>query len=159
MKLEGTCHCGKVTFTVNSRTPYPYRVCYCVRCRKTAGVGPHIMGEAETLNVSGEEHVGVYVTHSNPQTPGGAPAELRLSFCKECGCHLFIHAPAWGGKVYPWATAVDTPLPRAPETFHINLDQAAPWVEVPSGEAHRAFQDVPPESIEEWHRRHGLHED
>ncbi len=160
MKLEGSCHCGNVKFSLNSRTPYPYRVYYCVRCRKTAGVGPHIMGESETLEVTGEDHVGVYVTSSNPQ-PGQAqaPAELRMSFCRDCGCHLFLHAPVWAGKVYPWATAVDTELPRTPETFHINLDLAAPWVEVPSGTAHRSFDSVPPDSIEEWHRRHELYED
>ena len=82
-----------------------------------------------------------------------------MSFCRDCGCHLFLHAPVWAGKVYPWATAVDTELPRTPETFHINLDLAAPWVEVPSGTAHRSFDSVPPDSIEEWHRRHELYED
>jgi len=159
MKLEGSCHCGSVKFALVSRTPFPYRVCYCVRCRKTGGVGPHIMGEADTLRVEGQDHIGIYVTYSNPQAPGQAPAELRLSYCKDCGGHLFTHAPAWAGKVYPWATAIDTPLPKPPETFHINLNQAAPWAEVPQGENHRRFDAVPPESIEEWHRRHGLYEE
>lgn len=87
------------------------------------------MGEADTLTVMGQEHVGVYVTYSNPQAPGRPPAELRFSYCTDCGGHLFIHAPAWAGRVYSWATAIDTPLPKPPETLHINLHQAAPWVE------------------------------
>ena len=37
MQLAGSCFCGAVHFTVESRTPYPYRRCYCARCRKTAG--------------------------------------------------------------------------------------------------------------------------
>ena len=37
MQLAGSCFCGAVHFTVESRTPFPYRRCYCARCRKTAG--------------------------------------------------------------------------------------------------------------------------
>jgi hypothetical protein len=158
MKLEGSCHCGAVKFSLESRTPYPYRVCYCPRCRKTAGVGPHIMGEADSLTVVGQDRVGVYVTRSNPQAPGQAPVELRLSFCEICGTHLYLHAPSWPGKVYPWATAIDSPLPKPPETFHVFLGLAASWADVPDGPNHQHFDAAPPESMEEWHRRHGLFE-
>ena len=37
MKLEGSCHCGAVRFTVEAPHPYPYCLCYCSICRKTAG--------------------------------------------------------------------------------------------------------------------------
>ena len=36
MKLNGSCHCGAVKFSVESHTPYPYMRCYCSICRKTA---------------------------------------------------------------------------------------------------------------------------
>ena len=48
MKLEGSCHCGAVHFTVESHTPYPFLRCYCSICRKTAGGGGYainIMGD------------------------------------------------------------------------------------------------------------------
>ncbi len=54
MQLEGSCHCGKVRFRVQSHTPYPYMRCYCSICRKTQGGGGYainIMGEASTLRV------------------------------------------------------------------------------------------------------------
>jgi len=39
IRLESSCHCGAVRFTVESRHPYPVNLCYCSICRKTAGVG------------------------------------------------------------------------------------------------------------------------
>jgi hypothetical protein len=38
------------------------------------------------------------------------------------------------------------------------LDHKVLWVEVPSGEGHKHFPGYPDESIEAWHRRHGLWE-
>ena len=39
MRLKGSCHCGKVKFTVDSAEPVPFMRCYCSICRKTAGAG------------------------------------------------------------------------------------------------------------------------
>ena len=39
MRLDGSCHCGKVRFTVESAEPVPFMRCYCSICRKTAGAG------------------------------------------------------------------------------------------------------------------------
>src|SRR5919107_6355871 len=39
VELRGSCHCGAVSFRVDSPTPYPYLACYCSICRKTAGGG------------------------------------------------------------------------------------------------------------------------
>ena len=32
MRLEGSCRCGAVSFSVDSHTPYPYQRCYCSIC-------------------------------------------------------------------------------------------------------------------------------
>lgn len=37
MKLQGSCHCGAVKFTVATKTPQPFMHCYCSICRKTQG--------------------------------------------------------------------------------------------------------------------------
>ena len=39
MKLNGSCHCQAVRFTVDAASPCPYMRCYCSICRKTAGGG------------------------------------------------------------------------------------------------------------------------
>lgn len=160
MDLNGSCHCGKVSFSLKSHAPHPYRWCYCTRCLKTnGGLGgvASIMGEADTLVVEGKDHLIIYSTFSNPPGPGLAPVELRLHNCKECGSHLYIFSPSWAQWVYPAASAIDTDLPVPPEYFHINLGQKPGWVIVPDGPAHVHFDGVPAESIEDWHKRHGLY--
>ena len=58
--------------------------------------------------------------------------------------------------MHPHASAIDTPLPEAPERMHILLDSKANWVRVPRGANDRHAQHYPDESLEDWHRRHGL---
>ena len=160
MHLEGSCHCGKVGFALESHAPYPYRFCYCKRCLKThGGIGGvvSIMGETQTLKVDGEKHVVVYAAYSNPPGPGIPPVELMLHNCIHCGAHLYIYSPSWAQWVYPAASAIDTELPEPPEFFHINLAQKPEWVPLPDGPGHVHFDAVPGESIEEWHKRHGIY--
>lgn len=52
---------------------------------------------------------------------------------------------------------IDTSLPEPPETLHIMLRYKPGWVEVPEGKDHRHFDEYPDESLEAWHRRHGLY--
>ena len=117
MLLEGSCHCGAVRFSLNSRTPYPYMRCYCSICRKTAGGGGYainIMGEAATLRVEGEDQVSVYRVRRDD-----APSSTRRHFCGRCGSALWVSDPAWPDLVHPFASAIDTDLPRPPERVHI----------------------------------------
>ena len=85
VKLQGSCHCGAVRFSLVSHTPYPYNRCYCTICRKTAGGGGYainIMGEAATHRVEGEDQVNVYRVRRGGDTVAAAAgngAELRRS--------------------------------------------------------------------------------
>jgi hypothetical protein len=116
------------------------------------------MAEADTLSVSGEKymrsHHGMYhdeTTDVLKQSPG-----VRY-FCSECGSPLWAADPRWPQWIYPYASAVRTPLPLAPESVHIMLEFKASWVEVPTGNHHRHFDRYPDESILDWHRRHELY--
>ena len=56
MKYEGSCHCGKVHFSVESKAPYPFMRCYCSICRKTAGSGGYAINlgaRHDTLRIEG----------------------------------------------------------------------------------------------------------
>ena len=139
--------------------PVPYLYCYCSICRKTAGGSGsaiNLGARASTLDVEGREHLGVY--HA---TIRDADGHCRVSsgqrhFCRRCGSALWLFDPEWPDLVHPHASAIDTPLPLAPERMHIFLDSKANWVRVPSG-AHDSHVDTyPEESLEDWHRRHGL---
>ena len=160
MRLEGSCHCGAVHFRVESHTPYPFMRCYCSICRKTAGGGGYainIMGEAATLSVRGQKDVTVY--RARIKEPGAARRTLsdaRRHFCAKCGSALWVSDQRWSEWVYPFASAIDTPLPKPPEEIELMLDYAAPWVHVPSGPSHTHFAEYPEESIADWHKRRGL---
>jgi hypothetical protein len=161
LKLDGGCYCKAVTFSALSHAPYPYMRCYCSFCRQTSGSGGYginIMADADTLICTGEatlgSHHGMYhdaATDELIQSPG-----LRY-FCRDCGSPLWAADPRWPKWIYPYASAIRTPLQTPPETVHIMLDFRAPWVEVPKGENHRHFGRYPDESIVQWHQRHGLY--
>lgn len=163
MLLEGSCHCGAVRFSVESATPYPFMLCYCGICRKTAGSGGYAINlgaDASTLEIEGEESLSAYnaVLHDR----GGQDADrstARRNFCGLCGTALWLYEPSNPELVHPHASAVDTPLPKPPETVRIMLASSAPWAEIPAGEANeRHFDGYPDESLEQWHRRHGLYD-
>lgn len=162
MLLEGSCHCGKVRFAVESLTPYPFSRCYCSICRKLDGGGGYainIMAQAATLKVEGEEHITVYRSALNDR--GRYEADglgySRRSFCRHCGTMLWNRSPLYPDWIYPFASAIDTPLPTAPEHRHTMLDYKASWVEVPEGPTEQHFPRYPDQSIAEWHKARKLY--
>ena len=161
MRLEGSCHCGAVRFALRSQHPYPFNFCYCSICRKTAGGGGYAInlgGDYGTLEVEGREHVRVY--HAKMRGAGGAaksPAER--TFCAICASCLWLWDPRWPELVHPFASAIDSPLPPAPERTHLMLGSKASWVEPAIGPRDQQFEGYPDESIAEWHERLGLVDD
>ena len=160
MELVGSCHCGAVGFRVESHTPYPYMRCYCSICRKTQGGGGYainIMGEAATLRVRGARYVSIY--RARLAEPGATRKRLspaRRHFCQRCASALWIADPRWSEWVYPFASAIDTPLPKPPEDVELMLAYAPKWVEVPQGRGHTHFREYPEEGIADWHASRGL---
>ena len=157
MRLEGSCHCGAVRFHVDSPHPYPFNLCYCSVCRKTAGGGGYainLAGAADTLKVTGRPHVRVYRARiRNPEDETAQLSPAQRHFCGVCGSALWLWDPRWPELVYPFASAIDTPLPIPPERTHLMLDFKAPWVEPCIGPRDKLFARYPDESIAEWHER------
>jgi len=163
MLLQGSCHCGAVSYEVQSKHPYPFMLCYCSICRKTAGGGGYAINlgaDFHTLEVTGERHVGVYQAMIEDRKTGKMKkSSAHRSFCKKCGSALWIWSPDWPDLVHPHASAVDTPLPVPPERTHLLLDSKAPWVAVRADPQDKCFDSYPDESIAAWHRRLGLETD
>jgi len=163
MEIKGACYCGAVQFSASTSTPYPYMHCYCSFCRKTSGSGGYginIMAQADSLQVKGGDHLGFhYGFEHEPQTDRLIKNENRRYFCRHCGSPLWAADPRWAEWIYPFASAINTPLPAPPEQVHIMLDFVAPWVTLPTGKQHHHFKRYPDESILQWHQRHGLLEE
>ena len=154
MRLEGSCRCGAVSFTVDSHTPYPYQRCYCSICRKSAGGGGYainIMGIAGSLKVHGKRDLGVWNAPID-----GHKGSAERHYCKKCGCALWVSDDAWPELMHPFANVIDTELPRPPASVHLLLRDKASWVEPEVGPNDDCFDGYPELSIEEWHRRRGL---
>lgn len=148
MKLKGSCHCGAVRFSLVSETPYPYLYCYCSICRKTAGGGGYainIMGKADTFKKQGR-------TRIYRATRGGG----ERHFCPRCGSALWVWDKRWPEWLYPFASAIDSPLPAPRERQHILLDSKANWVPVPKGPRDKRCRGYPREAILDWHQTRGL---
>jgi hypothetical protein len=158
MRLEGGCRCGAVRFSLESHTPYPYQLCYCTICRKTQGGGGfaiNIMGDAATLDVKGREDLRVY----RAELHHGGRSETSTGqrhFCAQCGSALWLFDPTWPDLVHPFASAVDTDLPKPPSKVHMMLRYKASWVEPDIGPDDLTFEEYPEDSIEDWHRKRGL---
>ena len=157
MRLEGSCHCAAVRFTVEAPHPYPFNLCYCSICRKTAGGGGfaiNLGARADTLSVSGEEDVRRF--HAVLHDEGDRPSEGERAFCGRCGSALWLWDPRWPELLHPHASAINSALPAPPERTHLMLGSKAGWVEPCLGPDDKTFEGYPDESLAAWHERLGL---
>ncbi len=151
MLLKGSCHCQSVKFEVESPHPYPYNLCYCSICRKTAGGGGYainLSAKFDTLKIEGNQHTSVYHAIID-----GKETVADRVFCKHCASVLWVYDSSWPEQVYPFASAIDTELPIPPERTHLMLDSKASWVETEAKKHDKCFAQYPDESIAEWHER------
>lgn len=155
MRLDGSCHCGAVRFSVEAYAPVPYMRCYCSICRKTAGSGGfaiNLGAHADTLSVTAAEGaIGVYRALID-----GEQSPMERRFCTRCGTALWAWDPRWPSLLHPHAGAIDTPLPAPPEAAHILIGSKAEWVRVDAAAGEQCFDAYPDQSLADWHRARGL---
>ncbi len=160
MRLKGSCHCQAVKFKLSSKHPYPFNICYCSICRKTAGSAGsaiNLAGDFSSLTIEGAENLSVYQARQmNKKTKEVTLSPLKRHFCKICGSQLWCWDPRWPELVHPHASAIDTDLPKPPEHTHLMLESKAKWVPVHKSENDQLFDEYPEESIAEWHERLSL---
>lgn len=159
VELKGSCRCGAVTFAVASHTPAPYQCCYCSICRKQQGGGGYAINLGaitSSLRVRGEAKLGSFRAQiQDEENPVCALSSGERRFCTECGSALWLYDPTWPELIHPFASAVDTDLPRPPSRVHLMLKYKASWVVPDIGPDDDVFDLYPEKSIEEWHRDHG----
>lgn len=158
MRLDGSCHCGRVRFSVESAEPCPYQRCYCSICRKTGGGGGYLInlgGNAQSLEVDGQEFIKVYRALGEPGKPETQSAHQR-HFCGECGSHLWAFNPEWPDLVHPVASAIDTPLPKPPARVHMMVESMASWVILKPEPQDEVYEQYPTKSLADWHAAHGF---
>jgi hypothetical protein len=159
VQLDGSCRCGAVRFSCASHTPYPYQLCYCSICRKTAGGGGYainLMGVTDTLKVHGKRNLRVYRAEIEDAKGHCETSSGERNFCSKCASALWLFDENWPGLVHPFASAIDTKLSVPPERVHLMLKYKASWVVPRIGKKDGTFDEYPEESIEQWHKRRKL---
>jgi hypothetical protein len=160
MHLEGSCHCGKVKFAVESAEPVPFMRCYCSICRKTAGAGGYAINlgaAARSMKVTGKRYLRIYRARlPNDRGAGTHESSARRYFCAHCGSALWLWDPTWPELVHPHAGAIDTPLPVPPSNVHCLVASKANWVTVEGKRSDPRFEEYPDMSLAQWHERKAL---
>jgi hypothetical protein len=159
LTLDGSCRCTKVRFSVESHAPYPYQLCYCSICRKTAGGGGfaiNLSAVSDTLKIKGEDALGLFRADIRQEDSACKTSTGERRFCTGCGTALWLYDPQWPDIVHPFASAIDTPLPVPPSKTHLLLKFKADWVIPDVGANDLTFQAYPKESLADWHKRHSL---
>jgi len=158
LRLEGSCACGAIHFSVDSHAPCPYQLCYCSICRRTGGGGGfaiNLSADAGSLKVSGKRYK--RILHA-PMTENGhiGLSTAERHFCGRCGTALWLFSPEWPELLHPMASVIDSELPVPPNRVHMMLGSKASWVQPEIKPGDQSFKGYPAESIESWHRKRGL---
>ena len=111
MLLQGSCHRGAVSFSVNSRGPRPYQRCYCTICPKAGGAGGSIINMSSIAS----SEMGVanrFAYGASKAAVIGLTKCLAADFIKEgirCNaiCPATVDSPSLRGRIN------DTPDPVA----------------------------------------------
>jgi len=157
LPLSGSCRCGQVRFSADSHAPVPFMRCYCSICRKTAGGGGYAINlhaDKRTLQVDGETSIFRAVLEDGE---GGCRVSTgERHFCAACASALWVYDADYPELFHPFASAIDSPLPKPPSLVHMMLGSKATWVEPVIGPGDRCFEAYPDNALEDWHRAHGL---
>ncbi|CAG8886070.1 unnamed protein product [Penicillium egyptiacum] len=158
MKLEGSCQCGGVEFTLQSQTPVPYQLCACSICRKVGGhLGAvNLGGITDSLNIiKGKDLIKKYSAIRDRGTPDEKRCSSERNFCSNCSTMLWLWDHHWPELIHPFASAIDTELP-VPDEMVCIMDGSKPaWARWPEGKksVHEVYGE---DSLEGWHKKHGL---
>jgi hypothetical protein len=88
MPVTGSCHCGKVSYTLDEDAPTEALECNCSICRRKGYLHHFSTPERFTLHGSRDDMV-VYTFNTH---------NIRHQFCKTCGCAPFAEGATPDGK-------------------------------------------------------------
>ncbi|OBT75304.1 hypothetical protein VF21_05642 [Pseudogymnoascus sp. 05NY08] len=158
MKLEGSCQCGGVEFTVDSNTPVPYQLCPCSICRKVGGYNGAVNLGAITSSLDikkGKDLIKKYSAIKDRGTKKEQQCTSERSFCSNCSTMLWNYDAEWPELIHPFASAIDTELPVPGEMVCVLEGSKPEWVRWPEGK--KVVVKQYHLSLEDWHREKGLY--
>lgn len=86
--------------------------------------------QKDTLHIEGQENLGEFrAMIDGPSKNNSIRSSNGRFYCRKCGCHLWAYDESYKQWVYPYAGAIDTPLPTPPCSVHIMLNSKSSWVQ------------------------------
>ncbi|KAL5349400.1 hypothetical protein ACLOAV_005691 [Pseudogymnoascus australis] len=157
MKLEGSCQCGGVEFSLDSNSPVPFQLCPCSICRKVGGYSGSVNlgGISSSLDIKkGKELIKKYIAVMDRGTKKEKKCTSERSFCSNCSTMLWNYDAEWPELIHPFASAIDTELP-VPEEMVCILEESKPkWVRWPEG--NKVVVKEYHLTLEDWHKQKGM---
>ena len=108
------------------------------------------------LAVRGDPQAAARAAEHTGDRSDDADAPRGRRFCSKCGSALWNYDPRWPELLHPFASAIDSALPVAPQTVHIMLGSKANWVQPCVADGDLEHEEYPEESLADWHARHGI---
>ena len=87
MAFEGSCHCGKLTCTVDEDMPTKGMTCNCSICRRKGNV--HHFTTPDKVSLGGQQNAITYTFNKH---------NIQHRFCAICGCAPFAEGIGPDGK-------------------------------------------------------------
>jgi hypothetical protein len=142
---------------VLSETPVPFLFCFCSICRKTGGAafGCNVMGIRDTLEVTGTRSLRFFNARVREAGKRTVVSEAKRWFCAACGTHLYLTDDRWPTGVWPYVSAIDTPLPVPARPISMMTRFRPKWVPswmLSHGPKYARYPDL---SVAGWHEREG----
>jgi hypothetical protein len=89
MSFRGSCHCGKLAYTVDEAVPTRAMACNCSICRRQ-GLLHHFTTPDKFTREASDEDVAVYTFNKHV---------VQHQFCKTCGCAPFAQGEGPNGPM------------------------------------------------------------
>jgi hypothetical protein len=127
-KLDGSCLCGKVTYSC-AVEPVAQAVCHCRDCQRQTGTSFSIIVGVprDALQIDGD--LASYTTVGED-----TGKEVSRRFCPECGSPVMSVGEAWPEVAFIKAGTLHDTSWLEPQ-LHVWTDSAQPWVPLESLEA------------------------
>jgi hypothetical protein len=89
MAFKGSCHCGRLAYTVDEDVPTEAMACNCSICRRRGAL--HHFTTPDKFTFAGSEgDVATYTWNKH---------NIRFEFCGTCGCAPFAHGTGPNGPM------------------------------------------------------------
>jgi hypothetical protein len=122
MKIDGSCHCGDITFEAQA-DPQQTGICHCTDCQQLTGSAfrTFIRVAADSFRILSGEPTTYFRT-------GDSGRALRQGFCPRCGSPIYSTSAEEQPKFYSLRTGTIRQRDQLVPTMQIWCRSQLPWV-------------------------------